>query len=344
MNTPKHILVIRLSALGDVAMAVPVLRLAAMHYPDLKFTVVSRKQYRALFDEIDNVEFLEADVYGRHKGLGLFRLASEAKALGIDAAADLHNVIRSKLLRTVLRLSGKSIAVIDKGRNEKQALTRSDSKVFQPLRSTHERYADVFRQLGLQFDLTDKGCLPQQDVSLRLHQFIGNHTHKAIGIAPFAAYRSKMYPLESMQQLIAELDELGTYRIFLFGGGKKEEDLLADWEHQYSHVRNVAGQLTFTEELSLISNLDLMLSMDSSNGHLAAMFGVPVVTLWGVTHPYAGFQPYLQPLSNSITVDIEKYPKVPTSVYGNKFPPEYENIMSSIPVIEVLDKIQDLMS
>ena len=58
--------------------------------------------------------------------------------------------------------------------------------------------------------------------------------------------------------------------------------------------------------------------MDSGNGHLAAMYGIPVITVWGVTHPYAGFAPFLQPEENSITADREQFPLIPTSVYGNK--------------------------
>jgi len=344
MKFPTHILVIRLSALGDVAMTVPVLKIAAEAYPDIKFTILTRKQFFPLFDDIPSVDVLEADVYGRHKGLGLLKLASEAKALGIDAVADLHNVIRSKVIRSSFRASGIRIEVIDKGRIEKKALTRPVNKDFRPLTSSHERYADVFRKLGMEIRLDEAGFLATREVTPRLHQFIGKHTRKAIGIAPFAAYKSKIYSLEKMQSVISELDKGGKFQIFLFGGGLKEEQMLSEWEHQYKNVRNVAGQLTFSEELSLISNLDLMVSMDSGNGHLAAMFGVPVITLWGVTHPFSGFQPFLQPLSNCIMPDREDFPEIPTSIYGNKFPSRLENVMDRISVEEITTKIKAVLA
>src|SRR5210317_1769253 len=98
MKLPSHLLIIRLSALGDVAMSVPVVIVLADTYPDLKITLISRPQFKPLFEDIPNVNFLAAEVYGKHKGLGLLRLAKEAQSLGVEAVADLHNVIRSKII------------------------------------------------------------------------------------------------------------------------------------------------------------------------------------------------------------------------------------------------------
>ena len=101
--------------------------------------------------------------------------------------------------------------------------------------------------------------------------------------------------------------------------------------------------MSLSEELALISNLDLMVSMDSGNGHLAAMFGVPVITIWGVTHPYAGFAPFNQPESNSLTADREAFPMIPTSVYGNKLPEGYDKAMKTIPPALVYERILQVL-
>ncbi len=177
----------------------------------------------------------------------------------------------------------------------------------------------------------------------KLNGLIGVEPKKLIGIAPFAAYTSKMYPLGLMAEVIRELDRLDKYRIFLFGGGKQEIKQLQNMEHPFANVSNVAGKLTFEEELALISNLDLMLSMDSGNGHMAAMYGVPVITLWGVTHPYAGFVPFNQPISNQLLADRNQYPLIPTSIYGNKFPKEYSEVMKTILPETVVSKIREIL-
>jgi ADP-heptose:LPS heptosyltransferase len=336
-------LVIRLSALGDVAMTVPVLSVLTRTYPELKITVVSRKFFEPMFREIPNVDFLEADVYKKHKGFRLLKLAEEAQLMEIDAVADLHNVIRSKILSGYLKLKGVQVATLDKGRKEKKALVKGGDKFFKQLKSTHQRYADVFAQLGYSIKLKDFQKPERMQLTTRLVTLIGKHTKKAIGIAPFAAYKSKMYSLEKMKEVIDTLDKTDQYRIFLFGGGKQEIIKLQQIERQCKNVTNVAGQLNFEDELALISNLDLMLSMDSGNGHLAAMLGIPVLTLWGVTHPYAGFTPFGQPEKNQLLADREKYPLIPTSIYGNKFPEGYENAMDTISVEKVVRKIESLL-
>lgn len=343
MAKPSHILIIRLSALGDVAMSVPVVRVLAKTYPELKITVLSRPFYKPLFDGIPKIEFLEADVYGKHKGFGILKLAKKAKANGIDAVADIHNVIRSKIVTKTLSLKGMKTASIDKGRTEKKALTASENKKFVQLKTTHQRYADVFEKLGLPIKLENHIFPNPKILAPKLRGILGVEPKKLIGIAPFAAYNSKMYPLELMTEVIETLDASNKYRIFLFGGGKSEIEKIKKLSQPFSNVANIAGKFSFEEELALMSNLDLMLAMDSGNGHLAAMYGVPVVTLWGVSHPFAGFVPFNQPEKNQILADRNKYRLIPTSIYGNKFPKGYEDAMTSIEPEEVVTKIKEIL-
>ncbi|WP_443634510.1 glycosyltransferase family 9 protein [Candidatus Marifrigoribacter sp. Uisw_064] len=341
MKKPKHILVIRLSAMGDVAMSVPVLTLFSETYPDVQLTVLSKPFFRPFFEDTPTINFLEADVYGQHKGLGLLQLAKQAKNLKIDGVADLHNVIRSKIITKYLNLKGVKTAAIDKGRSEKKQLTQGEN--FKPLKTSHQRYADVFEDLGYPLDLSKPVQKKQKNTSVKVKELLKDTSKKSIGIAPFAAYTSKMYPLDLMQKVIASLDQEQKFNIFLFGGGTNEKEVLANMASQYSSVTSIVGKLTLTEELELISNLDIMLSMDSGNGHLAAMFGLPVITLWGVTHPFAGFAPFGQAEGNSILSDREQFPFIPTSIYGNKFPAGYEEVMKTIEPKTVVAKIIDLL-
>ena len=166
---------------------------------------------------------------------------------------------------------------------------------------------------------------------------------KWIGIAPFAAHKAKMYPLSKMEEVIAKLDAENKYDILLFGGGKHEEAQLNKLASNYKNVISMVGKLTFKEELQTVSNLDVMLSMDSGNGHLAAMFGIPVITVWGATHPFAGFAPFQQPKENQLLPDLEKYPLLPTSIYGNKHVEGYEEVMQSISPTEILNRIEEVL-
>ncbi len=315
-------------------MTVPVLRALTEQHPDLKITVVTRAFFKPFFRDLENVEVYAADLKGKHKGvLGLYKLSKELKKLQFDAVADLHNVLRSKILNFFF--FGKKVVQLDKGRAEKKALT--SGQIFQQLKTTHQRYVDVFEALGFSVDLTNPTFPKPIDLSNKLNTFTSNKELKIIGIAPFATYKSKMYPLEQMEVLIEKLSK--DYTIILFGGGDKEVEMLNEFETKYHNVKSVAGKLALDEELAVISNLDCMLSMDSGNAHLAAMLGKKVITIWGVTHPFAGFAPFNQPSDYALLADRKQYPLIPTSVYGNKFPEGYENTVGSISVENIVEKV-----
>ena len=147
-----------------------------------------------------------------------------------------------------------------------------------------------------------------------------------------------------MVEVIDTLNSRNDYQILLFGGGEQEITKLAAIAKTRNKVFSVAGELTLAEELALISNLDVMVAMDSGNAHLAANYGVPVVTIWGVTHPYSGFYPFGQPENHSLLPDREQFPLLPTSVYGNKVPKGYENVMETILPEQVLGKISEVLA
>ena len=345
MNKPAHILVIRLSAMGDVAMVVPVLKAITEIYPEVKLTVLTRTFFAPLFTEIQNVGIFEPDLYGRHKGItGLRLLASELQEKDIDAVADLHNVLRTKILKFIFRWNNIPVAQIDKGRQEKKELTRSKNKILRPLKTTHDRYADVFAHLGLPVDLSLPSPQPPKKLSLIAEELIGQKHQTWIGVAPFAQHQGKVYPFDLMQQVLDRLSENDEFRIFLFGGGSSETKMLSKWEETIPNAFNTTEKLSFQDQVALISQLDLMISMDSGNAHIATIFGIPIISIWGVTHPFIGFTPYSQPAKNSLLPDLEKYPLIPTSVYGDKIPKGYENVMRSIPPERIVNRVKEILS
>ncbi|MFD1315318.1 glycosyltransferase family 9 protein [Namhaeicola litoreus] len=339
MTKPKHILVFRFSAMGDVAMTIPVIKSLIQQHKNIKITVVSRPFLKPLFLDLENVAFIGLDVDNEYKGFfGLWKLAAELKNLKFDAVADLHNVLRTKILRTFLSSSVRSIEVIDKGRNEKKALTRTEDKIFIPLKSTHERYADVFRKLGFEIDLNQNALLAPKKLPQNF-EFKSAQTRK-IGIAPFAQYSFKMYPLDLMDKVIELLSKDPQFEIYFFGGGKKEKEQINILTKKFPETTSCAGKFNLVNELKVISNLDTMIAMDSANAHLASIFGVNTITLWGATHPFAGFFPFLQPLSNGLTPDLTKFPNLPCSIYGNKTCPGYEDAMRTITPESVVELIK----
>jgi len=314
MSTTHKIIVLRFSAMGDVAMVASVLKEFSQQNPSAEIIMVSREAFKPFFDGIENLIFHAIQPKTSHKGIdGLYKLYQELRKYKPTAIADLHDNLRSRAISTFFRLTGFKIKRINKGRAEKNALIRTKNKIFKPLRHTVERYADVFRELGFDVTLSHKLTKALQAIPQKAKNLFQNN-NKKVGISPFAQHIYKVYPLEKMEKVISSLSQEG-YELFIFGGGKSEQATAEKWAKTYPITHNLIGNFSLTEELSIISNLDLMLSMDSSGMHMASLVGVPVVSLWGPTHPYAGFLGYGQSENDCIQID---HPARPNSIYGNK--------------------------
>ncbi|MFW0718485.1 glycosyltransferase family 9 protein [Pedobacter sp. N23S346] len=315
MPAKNKIIVLRFSAMGDVAMVASVLKEFAIQNPAAEIIMVSREAFKPFFNDIPNVVFHAIQPKTIHKGIiGLYKLYQELRKYQPTATADLHDNLRSRAVCTFFRLAGIKIKRLDKGRAEKKVLIRSENKIFKPLRQTVERYADVFRELDFNIQLSHQLKQNPRELPSKATNLFNHLSVKKIGISPFAQHIYKVYPLEKMEQVIASLSSMG-FELFIFGGGKSEQTIAENWANSHPHTHNLIGNFNLTEELAIISNLDLMLSMDSSGMHMASLVGVPVVSVWGPTHPYAGFLGYGQSESNCVQIE---HPARPNSIYGNK--------------------------
>ncbi len=314
-----RILIIRFSAIGDVAMIAPIVHSLATQYPQHEITVLSRSALYPIFKEVpSNVHFLGVDLKGDYHGIsGLNKLYKKLKDMKFDYVADFHNVLRSKYLGFRFKLSGIPVVTLDKGRAGKNKLVRRRNKVFKRQKNLFQRYTDVLDKLGLPISANFDSIYGEGrgDFS-QIKEVVGEKTQKWLGIAPFAQHKGKIYPVEKMEKIVAHFAKDKRVKIFLFGGGAKEEAVFNDWVAKYPQVMSMIGRLNMEKELILMSYLDLMLSMDSSNMHLASLVNTPVLSIWGATHPYAGFLGWKQLPTN--TIQIEDLPCRPCSVYGQK--------------------------
>ena len=302
-------LVIRLSSLGDVAITIPVLYSVANRYPDDHFILLTKNVWQPLFiEKPSNLTVFPVFTKDKHKGItGIIKLLRELSPLIKTKkvkVADLHGVIRSYLIDFYYLLKAKQVAVIDKGRGEKKKLVRQKNKVKQPLKTTLERYQDVFNKSGYDSSINFTGLFSEKPVNKRLR----------IGIAPFAKHEGKTYPLDKMEEVVRRLNELPDIEIIFFGS-REESRFLESWTKKYLNSQSVAGKMSLPEELLLMNQIDLMISMDSANMHLASLVNTPVISIWGATHPYAGFCGFNQNESNIIQTDLSCRP---CSIYGNK--------------------------
>ena len=345
----KNVLVARFSALSDVAMTVPVVYSVCRCNPNTRFILITKSATQSLFvNKPDNLVVLGLDLKVKYHGIkGLVKLFNDLrKEYDIDAFADLHNEFHSHVFKILCRLHGIPFKCLNKGTANKRALTRRHNKVMLPLISFRARYREVFMALGLPLEerftsLYGKGrgdCETFSEISSPKQE-----GERWIGISPFAKYKGKIYPLELMEKVVAEISQWKSTRVFLFGGGDNERRLLDDWVKKYQGITSLAQkQYGFPAELSLMSYLDVMVSMDSANMHLASIVNVPVVSVWGATHPYCGFKGWKQQ-----EVNMVQLPMVcrPCAEFGDK--PCYRgdyHCLAGIPPQMILDKILTVLN
>lgn len=320
-------LLARFSALGDVAMTVPVIYSACRCHPDVRFVMVTRPSMTSIFvDAPENLVLEGIDVKNEYAGVGgIRRLAAYITGkYSPDVFIDLHNVLRTRILAVFLRLTGIKAVHIFKPRAKRRALTRRHSKVMLPLISQRARYREAFFQAGLpateHFDGLFDGHGSAPDCLYEAISLPKPEGEKWIGFAPFAAHKGKIYPPDQMEKVVArfqkDADAGERLRLFLFGGGAAEQEILDRWASEYDAATSLAGKkYGFKAELALINHLDVMVSMDSANMHLSAIAGTPTVSVWGATHHYCGFKGWHQQEADMVQLPVACRP---CSVFGDK--------------------------
>ncbi|GAB1473470.1 glycosyltransferase family 9 protein [Bacteroidota bacterium] len=300
----RHILLLRFSALGDVAIAAPLLKAYAKENPGVTFTMVSQPMLKPLFEGVPNINYFGTDFKKRHKGLkGIYTLFRDLLKLKPTHVADINSVLRTFILRIFFFFTPVKLSFVRKGRRERKMLTAKEGKRLFRMESTFRRYEKVLVSLGIK-DLNLSSVISDRRAAGTQEE----NSQVKIGIAPFAAHRGKTWPAHKMEQVVEMLVRRGGYEILLFGGGKRESELLRGWECKYSGVRSLAGKVGFKDELEAMGEARLMVCMDSANMHFASAMGVPVLSIWGATHPYLGFYGWGQSEKMAVQSNLECRP------------------------------------
>jgi ADP-heptose:LPS heptosyltransferase len=310
------VLVIRTSAMGDVALVTPVIKSMSIQHPDTELVILTRPPFESFFYSFSGVTVFSADFKGRYSGLtGMSRVFHDLrKKYRFDHVIDLHDVIRSRLIRWMFGMTGVRVTVIDKGRSEKRSLLDGSRKV--KLIHSVERYYNAFAKAGFPLERSEgPWIVPRPEGISRAENLLREKELLHIGVAPLAKHGLKMWPEKNMISLMEMIAKYKKVRFWLFGG-KEETPQLISMQNRIPESVLIAGTLSLDEELAIISRLKFMISMDSSNMHMAALSGTKVISIWGGTDPLAGFGAWHQPDEYSIRIPVEDLTCRPCTVYG----------------------------
>jgi len=311
-----RLLVIRTSAMGDVALVAPVLEAIRLQYSEIEVVLLTRSAFKSFFTSSKWLSTFTPDLKKQHKGfLGILRLFRDVRKTGrFDCIIDLHDVLRSKILRWLFRLSGVPVYVINKGRIEKKSVIQG--KIKSPLKHSVERYRDVFAEAGFPLIMTEgPWVFPSPEALKKTGSMSGATGELLIGVAPYAKHKLKVWPEEYLIRLLGMISDKHKTKFWLFGGFEEMERLTV-FQSRIPDSFNVVGKLSLDEELALMSKLDLMIAMDSSNMHMAAMVGTKVISIWGGTDPLTGFGAWMQPANFSISIPNTELTCRPCTIYG----------------------------
>lgn len=323
MNPPRNVLLTRFSALGDVAMTVPVVYGACRANPEVRFVFATRPHMARMFVNAPANLTVEPVDLARWRGpLGLWRLVSSLRRRhGIDTYVDLHDVLRTKAMRLAARLMGLGTVHYDKQRKLRRRLVRGLHG--QLPRPVSGQYAAALAAAGLR-----PGCAFRSlygNGRAESSAFAAVTVPKGNGetwvaVAPFAAHPGKRLPIRLVSDLVAALAARPGYKVFVMGFGENEAEATDNCisqagPHSRSIVNMARAKAGLQAELALMSWCDVMVSADSANMHLASLAALPVVSVWGQTSPLAGFMGHGQSAGMCVQAEM---PCRPCSVYGNR--------------------------
>jgi ADP-heptose:LPS heptosyltransferase len=272
------VLVIRLSSLGDVILCtsvLPFLKREGFRVDFLTFKPFGEVLKGQPF--VDRVIEVER---GKLRSFSSIRELSETLK-GYDFAFDLHDVLRTKILRKFLPFK---TYVYDK-----KAFLRRLMVIFKPFKSkwlyVPELYAGALKKAGIEVKNPRPVLFPDENLIEKFKRLIPENP---VAVSPTARWEGKRYPLEKFVEVVRILKSEGFNPLIV--GGKEGEEVGKVFEK--AGALNFCGKLSLKESLSLISLCKAVVSNDTAVTHMARALKVPVVSIFGPTHPAFGFAPF----------------------------------------------------
>lgn len=317
LQSLRNVMFTGFATMGKVAMTIPIVYQVCVANPSISFTLATRKGNEDLFvNKPANLTVVGIDMKKYRTFFGAIRLAKNLRLrYNFDAIADLQSSAYTWFIDKYFSFKKVKVATLDRCRKYCRKLTKGELR--NAITPIQERLREVMTTLGLEVGDEFISILNYgEPINSKIVPEKGQE-EKWIAIAPFANHKGKAYPIEQMQMIIVELARWDNTHIFLFGGGKNEHDILDSIMRRHKNVTSVPhiDEHTIADELDLMSHCDVMITMDSANMHLAPLVELPVVSVWGATHPWCGEMGWHQAQRDTVQLDLDCRP---CSMNGNK--------------------------
>ncbi|GAB2526889.1 glycosyltransferase family 9 protein [Spirosoma aerophilum] len=273
------ILILRFSSIGDIVLTTPVVRCLRQTLPDAEIHYCTKRQYQDLVAHnpyIDNVFYLDDS---------LPQLVSQLKREQYDVVIDLHNSLRTRLIKLQL---GKRAFTVNKLNLRKWLYVRFKARVMPPVHIV-DRYMDTLKALGVTNDGRGLDYFIGPTEHVGLNQLPYTHQSGYVAYAIGGQHGTKRLPVD---RIIEVCRDIGGPVMLLGDARDYEQGKLVQQVLGNEIIYNACGSFTINQSASLVRQAQSVFSHDTGLMHVAAAFKKPIVSIWGSTTPQLGMYPY----------------------------------------------------
>jgi heptosyltransferase I len=344
IDPPRSILLIKLSAIGDVVHTLPLLEVLRKSFPTARIDWLVEEEARPMIEghkDVDHVivscrKSWQKRFFSPGQGLAVLkeikRFVQTIRTHRYDLVIDLHGLFKSGILTGLAR--GRRKIGFTGGKEGSMLFLTDRPYPFDYNRHALDRYLQAARYLGCGTNSWKGKISLQQGDKERIDRLVTDHlspSESLVAINPMARWITKLWDEERFASLAGRLQgELSCKVLFTGSPGDRPviERIIANINPR---PLNLAGSTSLRELAYLYTLCRLIVTTDTGPMHIAAAMGVPVVALFGPTAPWR-----TGPYGMGHTVIQEKMECSPC--FKKKC--AHRTCMKSITVEEVFDSVK----
>ena len=333
----NKILIIRLSSIGDIVLATPLIRVLRQKFQNSQIDFIVKKEFSELLRYNPHItNLIELDTSKGFKEL--LRLKRKILKEKYDLIVDIHNNFRSIFLRT---FSGAKVVRVNKRVFKRFLLVKFKINLYKNAIPVAERYIETIEKFSIKND--NQGLeifVPDEIIKAAKNKINFSSEELYIAIAPSAKHETKRWPAERFAELADKLVDKFKAKVIILGGREDKEICYKVKSMMKNEAINLCGETTLLESAGILLLCKLLVTNDSGLMHIGSAVKTKIVAIFGSTVKEFGFFPY-----GTQSIVVEKpIPCRPCSHIGrSKCPKGHFNCMLSIQVEDVFKACEKMI-
>lgn len=295
IHPKKNILIIRVTAIGDIVMASPVANAIKQKNPNANITWLVHEGFAPLLEQhpaIDNLITVDTTewraLWARKNLIGVARkfleLRDTLKPYNFDMALDLQGNGFSGF-STLISGARQRIALATEQTNH-LFVTKTISKNLGEHIQIGSEYRYFVNQLGFNDTPWQMHVPDSIDARIKAEELLSAYFEDQpyAVICPFSQHPQKNWVKDYWQQIILRIRGRYKLRTVILGGENGAEE--GSEIGRATGAINLAGKTSLPETAALIRGAALVIGVDTGLTHMGNAVDTPTIALFGATSPY----------------------------------------------------------